>query len=144
MLFLAKAALGLGGTLALATAYTFHEGVVRVDVDDWSESSHIHVWVPSTVVSSAIYLTPRQSLQNASAQVRPYLPLLRQLSKELPKYPNAVFVDVRDCEGHVRIATLNGKLIVEATEPKQNVHVTVPLALLRDVADKLEDAAPGV
>lgn len=34
MLVLAKVALGLGATLAMTTAYVFHEGVIRVDVDE--------------------------------------------------------------------------------------------------------------
>lgn len=34
MLVLAKVALGLGATLAMTTAYIFHEGVIRVDVDE--------------------------------------------------------------------------------------------------------------
>ena len=54
MLFLAKAALGLGGTIVLAGAYTFHEGVIRVDVDESREGgSHVHMWVPAAAVPMA-------------------------------------------------------------------------------------------
>jgi hypothetical protein len=35
MMLLAKAALGIGGTLAAAGAYTFHQGVLRIDVDEY-------------------------------------------------------------------------------------------------------------
>jgi hypothetical protein len=35
MMLLAKAALGMGSALVLAGAYTFHEGVIRVDVDEF-------------------------------------------------------------------------------------------------------------
>ena len=34
MIFLAKAALGLGATMAVAGAYVFREGVIRVDFDE--------------------------------------------------------------------------------------------------------------
>ena len=34
MIFLAKAALGFGVTIAVVGAYVFHEGVIRVDVDE--------------------------------------------------------------------------------------------------------------
>ena len=81
MLILAKAALGVGATLALAGVYVFHEGVIRVDVDEsCSGGSHVHFWVPATAVSLGLCLAPRRPLQRAAAQVRPYLPLLRELS----------------------------------------------------------------
>src|SRR5271156_6501572 len=97
MLLLAKAALGLCGTLTLAGVYVFHEGVIRVDVDqNRSDGSHVHVWVPATVVPVGLRVVPRHNLEKAAAQARPYLPMLREISKELKKYPNAELVDVRD------------------------------------------------
>ena len=145
MLLIAKAALGFCGVLAMATAYTFHEGVIRIDVDEnVSGGSHVHFWLPATVVSTGLHLAPRHNLRQASVQVRPYLPLMRQLSKELPKYPNVVFVDVTGETEHVRVATEHGKLCIDATEPDKVVHVTIPLQTIRDVADNLEAASPGV
>ena len=145
MLILAKAGLGIGITLALAGVYVFHEGVIRVDVDEHrSGGSHVHFWAPATTVSTGLRLVPRYHLQHAAAQVRPYLPLLRELSKELQKYPNAEFVDVRDSEDHVRITMREGKLSIDVDTDSENIHVTVPGETLADVADRLEDAAPGV
>lgn len=145
MILLAKAALGLCGTIALATVYTFREGVIRVDVDEnCSGGSHVHFWVPATVVSAGMHLAPRHELERAAAEARPFLPVLRQISKELPKYPNAVFVDVTDSNQHVRIMTKNGKLSIEETEKEQLVHVTIPVSIMRDVADSLEEVSPGV
>jgi len=145
MLLIAKAALGVTAALALTTAYVFHEGVIRVDVDESrSDGSHFHVWVPATVVSAGLRLTPRHHLQKAAAQVRPYLPLLRELSKELQKYPNAEFVDVRDSEDHVRITMREGKLSIDAVSDSEKVHVALPVETIADVADRLEDAAPAI
>lgn len=145
MLILAKAALGLCGTMALATVYTFQEGVVRVDVDEnFSGGSHVHFWLPAKAVSAGMHLMPQRNLREAAHQARPFLPVLRQLSKELPKYPNTVFVDVTDNHEHVRIMTVDGKLCIDATEKDKIVHVTVPVAVMRDVADNLEEITPGV
>ena len=144
MLILAKAALGLCGTMALATVYTFQEGVVRVDVDEnFSGGSHVHFWVPAKAVSAGMHVMPRHNLRQAAQQARPYLPLLRQLSKELPKYPNTVFVDVKDNEEHIRIMTVDGKLCIDATQKDELVHVTVPVAVIRDVANNLEEIPTG-
>jgi hypothetical protein len=53
MMLLAKAALGLGGALVLAGAYTFREGVIRIDVDESrGGGSHVHMWVPATAAPS--------------------------------------------------------------------------------------------
>jgi hypothetical protein len=145
MLLIAKAALGFCGVLAMATAYTFHKGVIRIDVDEnVSGGSHVHFWLPATVVSTGMHLAPRHNLHQVSAQVRQYLPIMRQLSKELPKYPNVVFVDVNGETEHVRVVTEHGKLCIDATEPDKVVHVTIPLQTIRDVADNLEAASPGV
>jgi hypothetical protein len=145
MLFLAKAALGLGATLAVAGAYVFHEGVIGVDVDENRPGgSHIHFWVPATTVSVGLRLAPRRNLEQAAAQARPLLPALRELSKELKKYPNAELLDVRDASDHIRITVLDGKLHLDAVTDTENVHLTFPVETLADVADRLENAAPSI
>ncbi|HXX17304.1 MAG TPA: hypothetical protein VEJ47_20550 [Candidatus Eremiobacteraceae bacterium] len=145
MLFLAKAALGLGATVALAGAYVFHEGVIRVDVDENSVGgSHVHVWLPATAVPVGLRVVPSRNLEHAAAQARPYLPVLRELSKELRKYPNADLVDVRNPGEHVRVSVHDGKIYVDAVCDTQDIHVSVPVETLGDVADRLESIAPGV
>ena len=145
MLFLAKAALGLGATAALAGVYVFHEGVIRVDVDEnCANGSHVHVWVPATAVPIGLRVVPFHNLQKAAAQARPFLPALREMAKELNKYPNAELVDVRETDQHVRVSVHDGKVYVDAVTDTENVHVSVPVQTLEDVADRLEDAAPGV
>jgi len=146
MLILAKVALGLGVTVAAASAYVFHEGVIRVDVDEQRNGgTHVHFWVPTTVVSTGLHFVPQEKMQSTARNVRPYLPVLREISKELEKYPNAELVNVANGEDHVRIAMNHGKIQIDAVSHEGDVvHVTVPARALRDVADQLEDHAPGV
>jgi hypothetical protein len=74
MILLAKAALGLTGTLFVAGAYTFHEGVIRIDVDEHREGgSHVHMWVPAAAVPMAMHLVPREHLRNAVEHSREFL-----------------------------------------------------------------------
>jgi len=145
MLVLAKVALGLGATLVMTTAYVFHEGVIRVDVDEHHQGgSHVHFWVPATTVSAGMRLArlaPQHPLEQAAEQAKPYLPVLRTLARELQKYPDAEFIDVTDEEQHVHIATVNGKLRIDVLGDDETVHVQVPVVTLMDVADRLEDAA---
>jgi len=145
MIFLAKAALGFGVTIAVVGAYVFHEGVIRVDVDEnRAGGNHVHVWVPATTVSLGLRCVPRDRLEEAASKAQPFLPLLREISKELEKYPNAELVDVKDASDHVRVAIVDGRLQIDAVNEDQVVHVRVPAAAIRDVADRLEDAAPGI
>jgi hypothetical protein len=145
MLLLGKIALGMGATLAMTTAYVFHEGVIRVDVDENRPGGeHVHFWVPATSISAGMRLArfvPQHPLDQAGREVRPYLPMLRKLPKELKKYPNAEFVDVESDTDHVRVATVNGKIQIDANQDESKVHLSVPIETLGDVVDRLEDAA---
>ena len=146
MLILAKAALGLGATMAMAGAYVFHEGVICVDVDEHrAGGSHVHFWVPATVVSVGMHLAPKDQLNHVTEEARPFLPVLREVSKELDKYPNVELVDVTDARDHVRVAMVEGKLQIDAVSGDGDVvHLSVPARVLCDVADELEEKAPGV
>jgi len=146
MLMLAKAALGLSAMAAAASAYVFHEGVIRVDVEERRDAgSQVHFWVPATVVSTGMHFMPKEHIRHTADKVRPYLPVLREVSKELQKYPQAELLDVTSGSDRVRIAMRGGKLRIDAvSEDGDVVHVSLPAEVLRDVADQLESQAPGV
>src|SRR5438445_9168406 len=102
MMLLAKAALGLGGTLVLAGAYTMREGVIRVDVDEYrSGGSHVHMWVPAAAVSMAMHFVPSKHMRHASEQARAALPVFHAILKELKKYTNAVIAEDVDVYTHL-------------------------------------------
>jgi hypothetical protein len=144
-MLLAKVALGVGSTLCLAGAYAFHEGVVRVDVDDHVHrgGQHVHVWLPAAVVPLAMHIMPRPYLEQGASQVGPWMPTLRALTKELAKYPDAELVTVEDSEETVHVLTRGGKLLIDVEDGDQTVHVVCPLSMMRDIADELERNAPG-
>ena len=145
MVLLAKVALGLGATLAMTTAYVFHEGVIRVDVDEnRSGGSHVHFWVPATAVSAGMRvaeLVPQHPMEQAAEQAKPFLPVIRAVAKELQKYPNAELIDVSREEQNVHIATMNGNLRIDVVGNGETVHLRLPVETLMDVADRLEDAS---
>jgi hypothetical protein len=144
MLLLAKAALGLGGTVVLAGAYTMREGVIRVDVDEYRNGgSHVHMWVPAAAVPMALHFVPREHMRHVSEQAREAMPILHALIKELKKFPDAEFVEVIDGEQHVRIRTHQGKLQIDVTDPNEDVHLLLPLETLDDVTSQIEANSPG-
>jgi hypothetical protein len=143
MVLLAKAALGLGGTLVLAGAYTMREGVIRIDVDEYrSGGSHVHMWVPAAAVPMAMHFVPDKPLQHASEHAREALPILHALVKELKKYPDAEFVEIDDNHQHVRMRTHSGKLQIDVDAPGEKVHVLCPLSTIEDVTVQLQERGP--
>ena len=143
MVLLAKAALGLGGTLVLAGAYTMREGVIRVDVDEFRNGgSHVHMWVPAAAVPMAMHFVPDKSLQHACESAREALPILHALVQELKKYPDADFVEIDDNNQHVRMRTHSGKLQIDVDAPGQKVHVLCPLSTIEDVTVQLQERGP--
>lgn len=145
MMLLAKAALGMGGALVLAGAYTFHEGVIRVDVDEHREGgSHIHMWVPAALVPMTMHFVPREHLREAAMRSQEFTPLAHSVIKELKRFPEADFVEVKDGQDHVQIRTHAGKLQIDVDNPGENVHLLIPLSTLDDVMGQLESNAPGV
>jgi hypothetical protein len=144
MMLLAKAALGMSGALVLAGAYTFREGVIRVDVDERHPGGdHAHLWLPAAVVPMAMHFVAKDHLREAAAHAREFLPLTRVLIKELKRFPDATFVEVTGSNDHVLIRTQEGKLQIDVDEPGGNAHLLVPLSTLEDVAAQLEVNAPG-
>ena len=143
MMLLAKAALGLGSTLVLAGAYTFREGVIRIDVDEYrSGGSHVHMWLPAAAVPMAMHFVPGKQIHHASERASEALPVLHAIVKELKKYPDADFLEVVDRDQHVRMRTHGGKLQIDVDAPDEKVHVLCPLSAIEDVTSQLEEHAP--
>jgi hypothetical protein len=143
-MLLAKIALGLASTVAFAAIYTFREGVIRVDVDEYrSGGSHVHLWVPAAVVPVALRFAPKDHLQDTAENIKPWIPTIRQLAKELEKYPEANLVEVVDGTDHVQIRTHAGKLQIDVREPGESVHVAVPISTLEDISVQLTENIPG-
>ena len=144
MMLLAKAALGLGGTVVLAGAYTFREGVIRVDVDEYRNGgSHVHLWVPAAAVPMAMHFVPEKHWRHTSEHAREALPILHAIVTELRKYPDADFVEVVDQDQHVRVRTHEGKLQIDVDTPNEKAHILCPLSTIEDVTGELEEHVPG-
>jgi hypothetical protein len=144
MVLLAKVALGFGGTLVLAGAYTMREGVIRIDVDEFrSGGSHVHMWVPAAAVPMAMHLVPDKHWRHASDHAREAMPILHAIVKELKRYPDSEFVEVDDSKQHVRVRTVGGRLQIDVEAPDEKVHVLCPLSTIEDVTLQLEEHASG-
>ena len=138
MMLLAKLAVGAATTLVFATVYTFREGTVRVDVDEFEEGgAHVHVWAPASVVPLALHFVPDRKLDELSRHSEEWLPLARIAAKEMLRYPDATFVEVESGRERVKVGTAGGKIQVDVDTPEESVHVKVPLAMVDDVLSQV-------
>src|SRR6266404_7083581 len=145
MIILAKCALALTSTIVVAGVYTFHEGVIKVDVDEHRDGgSHVHFWVPAAAVPMVVHFVPKRHFREMPAEASQCLPLLKIVTSELRRYPNATFVDVQDGNDHVRVAAVGSKIQIDVVNSEENVHIAVPLSTVNDVANQLAADAPGV
>jgi NAD(P)H-flavin reductase len=88
-------------------------------------------------VPMALHFVPARELHKFPHEAQQAIPMLRMLTKELEKYPNTEFVEVRDAETHVRVRTVGSKVVVDVVDPENTVHVACPLAMIQDVVESL-------
>jgi len=138
MILAAKVALAFTGTVAAAGAYTLHDGIAQVQVDD-THGTHVHVWAPAAIVPMALHVVPTRELNKFPHEAQQAIPILRVLTRELEKYPNTEFVEVRDSDTHVRVRTVGSKVVVDVVDPENKVHVVCPLAMIQEVVESLSN-----
>lgn len=127
----------------MMTAYTFRQGVLRIDVDEsHAHGSHIHLWLPAAAVPMAMHLIPSHHFKHIDDHAWQCMPLVHSVAKELQKYPEAEFVEGQDGPQHFRVRTHNGVLQIDVDEPGDHVHVAVPLETIEDVATQLASYSP--
>jgi hypothetical protein len=140
-MLVAKIALGFASTIAVAGVYTLHQGLIRVDVDEYRPGGdHVHLWIPAAAVPVAMHLVPRSQihLDDHCRELRDALPIVRVAIQGLKKYPSTTFVEVQDGDQHVLVSTQNGKLRVDVTDPSESAHVLVPLSTIQDVFEQVK------
>ncbi len=138
-----KVLAGMLGTVVAAGAVAFSEGAVSVRVlEKKRDGHHIRLLVPAMVVPLGIRLVPNEKLEQASAEMRPWLPAIKLATQELAKYPDGPFVEVRSPREQVSITKQGGVLVIDVDSSEETVHVSVPLRMVNRIARQLEALGP--
>jgi len=140
MIFLAKLGMGLAGTVLVGGAALCSEGFIQVKVHEKQPGgTNVALIVPAAIAPIALKFVPSGHLAEASANMRPYLPLLDAAIPALEESPDGVLVEVIDPEEHVVIAKAGGSIVVDVNDRDDIVHVAVPLraaqSSLHEIAD---------
>jgi len=128
MIFLAKLGIGVMSTALVAGAALSSEGFIHVRVHEKHPGGdNVFVIVPAAIVPMAAHFVPRENLAEASANIRPYLPIIDAAIPALEDCPDGVFVEVKDNDEHVLVSKIGGALVVDVSDQDEVVHVSVPL-----------------
>jgi len=131
---------------AAVAAWTFYgPGAVSVKVvPKTSDGVHVSLRVPSFVVRGAVALIPVGAihLDRSEPALRMALPIAARSLEALSEIPDAVLVEVDDGSDHVRIAKEDSRLVVHVDSDDATVDVSVPLVVVRSVAEVLARSAP--
>jgi len=128
MIFLAKLGIGVMSTALVAGAALSSEGFIHVRVHEKHPGGdNVFVIVPAAIVPMAAHFIPRENLAEASANIRPYLPIIDAAIPALEDCPDGVFVEVKDNDEHVLVSKIGGALVVDFNDQDEVVHVSVPL-----------------
>lgn len=140
MSLLAKFALSCAGTACAAGTYAFHDGVMSVRIDEkQAGGQHMHLVIPAALLPIAARFVPERHLRHAATNAAPLLPALAVASKELGRLSDAELVRVDKIDQRVPLATENGDIVIDVSEPGKKVHVRCPLTVVHKLAGELQD-----
>ena len=141
MIFLAKLGLGLVGTVAVGGAMISSEGFIHVQVHEkQADGTNVRLIVPAAIVPLALRFIPNRHLAQASANLRPYLPVVDAAIPALEDCPDGVLVEVIDPQEHVKVAKEGGSIVVDVNDSDDIVHVAVPLRAARSSLHEIAKA----
>jgi hypothetical protein len=141
MPLLGKLALGAGSAALLAGGILCSEGFVRVDVrESQPEVHHVFVVAPAILAPIGVHFVPKAKLQEASVQVRPWMPVIRAAITSLRDEGDMTLVEVNDEQQHVVVKKDGGSIEVDVVDEDENVHVSVPLRALASTIEVIADA----
>ncbi len=145
-MILAKLGLGMLCVTVTAGTVAMSEGLVHVRVyEKRPQGTHLSLIVPGVLAPAAIFCVPSRHLQQASDQLRPWMPAIRAAVDELKEERDMTFVEVVQDGQHVCVSKSGGSVIVDVDNPEETVHVSTPLraigSTIEELASKSTDLA---
>jgi hypothetical protein len=119
------------GTVSLGAATAIGRGLVQVEVDSGGhDGDQFGLAIPAALIDLVLWIAPVNLVADEIPieEIRPYLPVMHELSRQIEQLPDAVFVEVTGPDETVRIEKRNGRFIVDVTGHSERVHVSVPVS----------------
>lgn len=119
------------GTVCLGAATAIGRGVIHIQVDSGGlGGDQFGLAVPAALIDAVLLVAPVHLVRDEIPieEIRPYLPAIRELSRQIENLPDAVFLEVTGPGERVRIEKRNGRFVIDVTGPDERVHVSVPVS----------------
>ena len=123
-------------TVGVVAAAVYSAGTIDVDVRP-ADGGRFSVSVPAALANLAVALVPSSVVRDASAELEPVLPAVREAGQELWDAPDFVLVEVTGPDENIKVEKRDGRLIVLIDADGDNVRVEVPMNTLRKVTRRL-------
>ena len=123
----------------MGAVVTYRAGTLQVSVREKKRNGDfVYVVVPAIVIPPILKIIPADELKRHVGDLRPWLPAIGIACRELERAPDFLLVEVIDSDDHVRITKRSGALIVDVDSGEAEVHIQVPLGVVRSVAERLD------
>jgi hypothetical protein len=143
-MILGKVALGFLGAAVVGGAMLCSDGFVTVRVNEHQpKGTHLHLVVPGALAPIGMKFVPREKMNEAERNVRPWLPAIRAAVDQIADYSDTTFVEVTNSSEHIRVSKVGASIVVDVEDPGETVHVSVPWRTIKSVLRELEEAGPS-
>jgi hypothetical protein len=131
------------GTALIGGAVVMQDGMISVNVREKHPGGH-HIWfaVPGAIVPYGMKLAPAHELRHGMRNAREWVPVVTAALDGLEKSPDGVFVEVDTPSEHVRVQKSWGRILVDVNDPNEEVHVAVPVKVMRHALREMEELQP--
>jgi hypothetical protein len=132
------------GTALVGGAVLMQDGVISVNVREKHPGGH-HIWfvAPGAIVPWGLKLAPAHDLKHEMCNAREWLPVARATLQALQNSPDAVYVEVDTPREHVRVQKSWGRVVIDVDDPNEEVHVAVPVRVMRHALSEIEGLQPA-
>lgn len=141
MLLLGKIGIGVLGTALVGAAIVSSDGFIHVKVNEKTPNgTHLSLIVPAMIMPVAARFVPRRNLADASKNLQQYLPVIDAAISGLRDCQDGTLVEVVDEDSHVTVVKYGDSVVVDADDPRETVHVAVPLGATQRTIDEIAEA----
>ena len=144
MILLGKIVLGFAGTAVAGAGLLCSQGMIEVNVvQKRPEGHHISVIAPALLLPIGLHFTPKDRISEASAEIQPWLPIIRTALAQLRESDDFTLVEVKEPGQHVRVAKSGGSILVDVNCEEETVHLSAPIPAISSAVGELAVAAPA-
>jgi hypothetical protein len=129
----------LAGTVGVAGVTAVRHGLIRVQVDSGGpDGGQLDIAVPAALVELMILLTPTALLADEIPlhEIRPYLPMIRELTRQIEELPDGVFVQVSNPNETIHVEKKNDRFIIRVVTGQESINVILPISTVNRVMRK--------